>query len=895
MTSSCTSLGPLPPPAEVTQTSFGKSKGAKDLMRTTTQYQWRRKKQERERHSAFKLQAQKSLSKLKAADTKNGGLLSADVYDPPARARYICPGSFDDDPELAPMVRRVLDLKKLLGPTQGLSPADWDFSRTSHPNQTEVQDWISKTLASAPRLPEPEIKLPAPKPRRRARRRRSSIGQAEADKAIVERLTDGSGAPSEDWGVLSDTSEFLQRIKSGTLLSEDNVQSIQRLFDSHCDRDSKLIPKDLVHQVLEEFGIHSPDRQLLAKIINEVAPYSQQVDLTDLTDIIEKWLLREKDFMEETFKSMDKDSNGNVSVQELLHYLGAVGITPLRSRVKEVLDLVDRDRNGTLDFEEVVHLIFLYRQTEGFSLKEVRVLRGICAREANGEKGLPRFKLKDVLLLFFGPHCQQITEQLFKEAGAKDAQSLMPLSEVLLWARRQREQEIKVFRQKFQMIDSNHNERIELCELSKLVGYLGFTVGEATVQELLLESEDDLFGGRKDGVLDFDEFVNFMVKLQSREGFSIAEVKRFKEVFDRFDDNGNAEVEVLELADVMRYLGNNVKLDDLHILISQVDFNGSGALEFQEFLRLMRIHREEEVKQIQQIYNQFMDESMQAMPKAALPGAMSALGFSGDSVSLTKMRAKASGRRRSLQVEAAGRLEDAGDAISFEGFLQWVDDHRAVKVTEQRRCAAFSSAELDSFRLVFAELDAQGSGVLDIKQIGPLFEKLGLPSLTTAEARNTALSDLEKARSTAAECGVSDTGSKGEGVNFWVLVQLLRIQFSRDDGRVVEREAQAVSETSFSQAEVDSFRESFVSWFEHQVNASTTQSQEKATQRVKELTKETLGSLIRSLGVKVNEDHRKRLDRKIEELNPNSIIDFPDFLRLMRWMVTVDFGGINRG
>lgn len=95
------------------------------------------------------------------------------------------------------------------------------------------------------------------------------------------------------------------------------------------------------------------------------------------------------------------------------------------------------------------------------------------------------------------------------------------------------------------------------------------------------------------------------------------------------------------------------------------------------------------------------------------------------------------------------------------------------------------------------------------------------------QARNTALSDLEKARSTArglvalfipsdshrvcaiaaryklanllqaAECGVSDTGSKGEGrntfysmgwqrqcgwglyssgVNFWVLVQLLRIQ-----------------------------------------------------------------------------------------------------------------------
>ena len=60
-------------------------------------------------------------------------------------------------------------------------------------------------------------------------------------------------------------------------------------------------------------GIHSPDRQLLAKIINEarafaclsqrgfalaqVAPYSQQVDLTDLTDIIEtlcgQWAMAE--------------------------------------------------------------------------------------------------------------------------------------------------------------------------------------------------------------------------------------------------------------------------------------------------------------------------------------------------------------------------------------------------------------------------------------------------------------------------------------------------------------------------------------------------------------------------------------------------------------------------
>ncbi|CAE7944999.1 unnamed protein product, partial [Symbiodinium sp. KB8] len=102
-------------------------------------------------------------------------------------------------------------------------------------------------------------------------------------------------------------------------------------------------------------------------------------------------------------------------------------------------------------------------------------------------------------------------------------------------------------------------------------------------------------------------------------------------------------------------------------------------------------------------------------------------------MNLSKMRAKASGRRRSLQADAIRGLEDSGDAISFEMFLQWVDDHRIVKVREQRRCAGFSSAELDSFRLVFAECDTNHSGNLELKEVGGFLEKLGLPPLATAE------------------------------------------------------------------------------------------------------------------------------------------------------------------
>ncbi|CAK9116054.1 unnamed protein product [Durusdinium trenchii] len=220
-----------------------------------------------------------------------------------------------------------------------------------------------------------------------------------------------------------------------------------------------------------------------------------------------------------------------------------------------------------------------------------------------------------VLLLFFGLHNQHISEQLHREAVAEcreaNGQSLLSLREVLLWSRRQREMEFKVFRQKFNLVDPGENGRVEFTDLTRLVGSLGVTVSEATVQELVVDSKDAYFGlGRRDGALDFDEFVNFMLKLRAREGFSVGELKQFKQVFDRFDDNNNGEVEVLELADMFRYLGRSVKLDELQVIISQVDFNGSGALEFQEFLRLMRIHREEEVSKIRQVYNKFSAEGL---------------------------------------------------------------------------------------------------------------------------------------------------------------------------------------------------------------------------------------------------------------------------------------------
>eukprot|EP00913_Durusdinium_trenchii_P004160 g3853.t1 len=283
-----------------------------------------------------------------ARHSKDAGLISAELYDPSLSPKY----ASVKDPELEPMVRRVNNMKKLSMTMQSFSPraAEWEVARSNPP---EVQDWIYKTLASAPRR-EPEIKMAPPqRPRpRKSRRRRSS--QQDRDKALVTQLTEDAGFLGEDclffgdWGELSDSAVFLQMIKTGMILSDENVQSIQRIFQQFCD-EHHVIPKDLVPQALEAFGTG------LKLTLYQVSPYSQ-VDLTDFRDIIEKWMSKEHEFMEETFKSMDKDSGGSgrLSSHELFPYLAAVGIVPVQSRIKEVVELVDPNDTGSLNFQQMV-------------------------------------------------------------------------------------------------------------------------------------------------------------------------------------------------------------------------------------------------------------------------------------------------------------------------------------------------------------------------------------------------------------------------------------------------------------------------------------------------------------------------------------------------------------
>eukprot|EP01010_Urceolus_cornutus_P001255 NODE_1785_length_757_cov_233.840395_g1387_i0.p1 GENE.NODE_1785_length_757_cov_233.840395_g1387_i0~~NODE_1785_length_757_cov_233.840395_g1387_i0.p1 ORF type:complete len:198 (-),score=61.37 NODE_1785_length_757_cov_233.840395_g1387_i0:162-701(-) len=74
---------------------------------------------------------------------------------------------------------------------------------------------------------------------------------------------------------------------------------------------------------------------------------------------------------------------------------------------------------------------------------------------------------------------------------------------------------------------------------------------------------------------------------QAINALSQEQIEDFREVFHLFDKDGDNSIAVVELRTAMKSLGLNPTEEEVKEMISEVDVDGSGAIDFQEFLALM--------------------------------------------------------------------------------------------------------------------------------------------------------------------------------------------------------------------------------------------------------------------------------------------------------------------
>merc|ERR1711976_891129 len=71
------------------------------------------------------------------------------------------------------------------------------------------------------------------------------------------------------------------------------------------------------------------------------------------------------------------------------------------------------------------------------------------------------------------------------------------------------------------------------------------------------------------------------------ERLSDEQIAEFREAFQLFDKDGNGYISTKELGMVMRSLGQNPTENELMDMINEVDIDGSGTVDFPEFLNMM--------------------------------------------------------------------------------------------------------------------------------------------------------------------------------------------------------------------------------------------------------------------------------------------------------------------
>jgi len=712
--------------------------------------------------------------------------------------------------------------------------------------------------------------------------------------------------------------------------------------------DATDINKNVLPEVLRQLNYMVPNDQA----VHRLAKSSSQITTMDF-DAFENVALKiaasEKEAVHAAFNELDTEKQDKVPCSALPDILRKLGLVIQKATIDEILASQPTAENAFMTSDDFMRFLASYKAAEGFTPSQVRKLRKVFAKLAVPTPGVEgglalkasRTTLVDGLLQSFGEHVHGNLEHLLQNTSWHVTKSLpIGFHEFVAWGRRVQELEVNSFQKFFVGADSDGDGYISIDELIEVMHKMGFTLLSEAVDEFLADID-----GHREMKFDFSSFFSFLKACQKRDGFTNQEIANLAESYKKYDYDGSGGIDQFELLDLMRYLGYDAHLKDVHRYMKQVDFNGNGVMDEGEFIRLMRLHREEELSKLSKVFHNNREYES---------GKLSVLDFE---------RACRQADVKPEQEHVLIVMDEFNnpDALGFEEFIHVVDALRQRQIRTKRQRAGFSDKEFAIICKLFEKYNDGGKGKLDKGSIILLLIDAGV-TMNSLDERKRVFEMFGDARNHALESGIEPDSvgrPSSPRLTFWPTVHLLRALLKMDEHGTMYKEEQAMIETGFEPKEVQDFRDIFLECCklaaygedyderhhdQERQEAAARSTNHRASSRRATMAVEpnstkaslrrsstllpgahddakfgldaniTLKDLLsgdinlqrastqclqviltRKLGLKLKKEERKTLEEQVLKTSDNGedSLDFADFLRLMRWILNTNFAHIN--
>jgi len=143
------------------------------------------------------------------------------------------------------------------------------------------------------------------------------------------------------------------------------------------------------------------------------------------------------------------------------------------------------------------------------------------------------------------------------------------------------DEKMPILRKAFQMFDQTKSGYIETIKISTILNTMGQLFDEAELNRLIEENDTE-----SAGKVNFDAFCNIVGTFLEEEDDEAMQ-QELKEAFRLYDREGNGYITTSTLKEILAALDDKLSSSDLDGIIAEIDTDGSGTVDFDEFMEMM--------------------------------------------------------------------------------------------------------------------------------------------------------------------------------------------------------------------------------------------------------------------------------------------------------------------